>query len=157
MSCFFPIVEDMVLWLVGLIQVFKWVCLFFFVMTFVIHIGSLSCLTRTPGYWTLPSSGSRGWTGCAALYEHGCQMKGESRNWEKMREISNTWYYFTHDIICAKGTAFILTQNWGNHWKKHFTHILWECSARMAVITPLSSHSGVSAVSLQGWVLGNGA
>lgn len=74
---------------------------------------------------SLPSSGCRGGTVCAVRDQQSCRMKGESTNWERMREISNDLYYFTHDIICAKGTAFVLTQNWGNHWKKHFTHILW--------------------------------
>lgn len=66
-----------------------------------------------------------GWTVGARLYEHGSWMEGESRSWERMRELSNTFYYFTHDRICAKGTAFVLTQNWGNHGKELFTHILW--------------------------------
>ena len=120
-------------------------CLIFFIRTLVFHIGSLSCLTWTPDPWTLCfilATEAGHWTLCFPCVAAKGKEKVEiEREWEKM---SNNLYYFTYDIICAKGTAFALTKNWEDHWDKHFTYIFGLFSKND--YSKLSSHSRISAI-----------
>lgn len=128
-------------------------CLFnFFTRTLVIQIGSLSHLTWTPDSWILLHSGFRDTVHCAS---HVWQPNEKVEIEKKIKEfiiLLHMWHK-----LC-KGTTFVLTKNWENHWNKHFAYILWQTVQQEWLLWLISLLTlGCQPSFWKGWVLGNHA